>query len=108
MAALTRSGVTFNATWQTPAPRKLKCVDVNLVLSSQGGLTNSIGAALFGMSTIEEVGLARDADSAIFLGAPSYDRTKVVMYDVANATDGSRDAPADITATVRVIIKGKA
>lgn len=103
MAALTSTGVTVNEVWYSgDIQRQLKCLDVNLVLSSQGGLTNSVGAALFGLTTIEECSLFRDASSVVVGAAPSYARNKLVFY--ALETNGN---PADVTVTVRGIVKGK-
>lgn len=103
MAALTSAGVTINEVWYTgDLQRQLKALDVNLVLSSQGGLTNSVAASLFGLTTIEECTLFRDASSVVVGAAPSYDRSKLVFY--ALETNGS---PADVSVTVRGIVKGK-
>lgn len=109
MAAFVASSTTLttNEIWSTVAPRRLKCVDVNLVLVAQGGLTNSIPASAFGLTTIEETLPARDSNSLVYVTGASYDRTKLCIYDVTNATDATRSTPADITATIRVTVKGK-
>lgn len=104
MAALTSSGVTINEVWYENAEgqRRLKCLDVNLVLSSQGGLTNNVPASLFGLTTIEESTLFRTSASVAVGTVPSYDRSKLVF--LALETNGD---PADVSVTVRGIIKGK-
>src|SRR5688572_3192765 len=104
MAALTdQTKITRNEVWKTggTSGRRLKAIDVNLELSSQGGLTNSIAASLFGLSTIEEASGFRDSSSVAVAAGPSYDRTKLVFYAVE--TNGN---PADVTGTFRGIIKG--
>lgn len=77
-------------------------MDVNLVLSSQGGLTNNVPASLFGLTTIEESTLFRTSASVAVGTVPSYDRSKLVF--LALETNGD---PADVSVTVRGIIKGK-
>lgn len=108
MAALTSSGVTFNNIWyEAGTDRNLKCVDVTLVLSSQGGLTNNIPASLFGMSQIRECSNAVDsAASLLVICAPSYARAYVCVFQMTNATDATRTAPVDVSLTIRLIVKG--
>lgn len=108
MAALTSSGVTFNDVWYTgDTGPNMKCCDVTLVLSSQGGLTNNIPCTLFGMARVREVSNASDsAGSLLIIGAPSYDRTKVCIYQMTNATDATRTTPVDVSLTIRLIVKG--
>lgn len=108
MAALTSAGVTFNDVWYSADTGvNMKCVDVTLVLSSQGGLTNNIPCSLFGMSRVRECSNAVDsAASLLLLAAPSYDRTKVCIYQMTNATDATRTAPVDVSLTIRLIVKG--
>lgn len=107
MAAVAATAVTVNEMWSTNGPRRLVCKDVNIVLVSQGGLTNCVTAAILGLTTIEESYVARDSSSIGYMTGASYDRTKLVFYDITNATDATRATPADITATVRVTVKGK-
>src|SRR5690242_9466245 len=102
MAALTSSGVTINDVWYNgDRQRTLKCVDVTLVLSSQGGLTNYIGASLFGMSSIKESSGFRDSSSVAVATGPSYDGTKLVTYAIE--TNGN---PADKSVTIRGVVRG--
>lgn len=103
MAALDASGVTFNEIWKDGRTnsRYIKVLDVTLVLSSQGGLTNNIPAALFGLSKITGSRGFRDS-SSVFVGtAPSFDGALLVFYTLE--TNGS---PADKTATYRGIVEG--
>lgn len=112
MAALTSTGVTNNGYYYdgSRVSSKHKVVDVTLVLSSQGGLTNNIPASLFGLTKITKAFSFRDASSNLYLAGPSWDGTTtglyLVFYAVTNATDASRNAPADITATVRGKVVG--
>ncbi len=103
MAALTSAGVTVNRSWQegNPNGRKFKAVDVTLVLSSQGGATNNIPAALFGMTEIVDATGFRDSAGAHVQAMPSY--TGALLTFCTEATAGT---PADQTATVRGIVKG--
>lgn len=112
MAALTSTSVTLNGFFYDGArvESRHKVCDVTLALTSQGGLTNNIPAALFGLSRITEAFAFRDSSSNLFLAGPSYDGTTtgafLVFYAITNATDASRNAPADITATVRGKVVG--
>lgn len=103
MSAVAQSAVTFNEVWGGgDIQRTLKCLDVNIVLASQGGLTNNVPASIFGLTTIEECSLFRDSSSVVVGAWPSYDRSKLVFG--ALETNGS---PADVSVTVRGIVKGK-
>lgn len=108
MGAVAASAVTFNDVWYTAdTGPNMKCTDVTVVLSSQGGLTNNIPAALFGMRKIRECSSAVDsAGSLLLVAAPSYDRNYVCIYQLTNATDATRTTPADISLTIRLIVKG--
>lgn len=109
MATLAQSAVTIRDSWWEggiPA-KKTKVLSVTMVLTGHGGATNTILASVFGLTTIREVTpVQTDDNSAVYLGAPSYDGTKLFLYDLSGATDATRDAPADITDTVRCIVKG--
>lgn len=51
--------------------------------------------------------MAQKSDDALALPTcPSYDGTKLFFYNPAQATDASRDDPADVTGTFRVLIWG--
>lgn len=110
MAALTASGVTINDVEYTIGHPKRKRLDVTLVLSSQGGLTNSIAASLFGLTKIERAFGFRTTSSVRQDFGPnltsSLDGTLLVAYDTTDATDASRNNPADVTGTFRGYIEG--
>jgi len=108
MSAVAASAVTINEVWYTAdTGRQLKCVDATVVLSSQGDLTDYIGASLFGMSRIRDSSVGVDSvGSLLYPTAPSYDRTKLAVYNTETATDANRADPVNISATIRVIVKG--
>lgn len=103
MAALTSSGVTKNDIWKThrTSGRYNKALDVTLVLSSQGGLTNNIPASLFGLSKITAASGFRDSSSVAVGAGPSYDGAYLVFYTLE--TNGN---PADQTGTFKGIVEG--
>lgn len=102
MAVLAASAITINSVSKTggASSRRRKQMDVTLVLTGQGGLTNNIPAALFGMVNFHSAYSARDSSSNAVHARPSFDKTLLVL-----STGGSA-APADLTATVRLIIEG--
>lgn len=105
MAALTSSGVTINEVWYNgDKQRMLKCLDVTLVLSTQGSITtNTIAASLFGLNTIEECSALFRTSTSVAVGAwPSYSGSLLVFG--ALETNGN---PADVSVTVRGIVRGK-
>jgi hypothetical protein len=111
MAALTSSGVTFNRIWyegDRNSREVQKCVDVTLVLSTQGGATNNIPASILGLSLIYEGGIAVSSAELVFLTGPSYAQTLLQVYNIEVSTDANRADPVDITGTIRVIVRGKA
>lgn len=105
MAALTYTGVTINDAWLNFGHPKTKTVDVTLVLSSQGGLTNNIPASLFGMSRIlSATGFRTTSSVAVTFGpnlTSSLVGTLLVAYTVE--TNGN---PADLSVTVRGLVTG--
>jgi hypothetical protein len=109
MAALASSAVTLVRGWTEGSitGKNRKCWNVRLVLTGQGTSTNSIDAALFEMTTIEEVAGGVDNGDLLVTARPNYAGTKVLLYDVQNATDANRDDPADFTGvTVQLTVKG--
>jgi hypothetical protein len=108
MAALTSSGVTINDVWYSAnTGPTVKNVDATLVLVSQGGLTNNIPAALFGMASIKAASNAVDSvGSILYPCGPSYNGAYLCVYDMTNATDATRSTPADVTVTLKVIVTG--
>lgn len=82
MATLAASAVSVTDTWkgEGTSSRKFLFKDVTLTLTGHGGLTNTILAALFGMSKIIGVKNARNASSVLINAAPSYDNASIVIY----------------------------
>jgi len=108
MAALTADKVTVTRGWQTVAtPLMIKHKQLTLVLSSQGGATNTIDASTLGFGVILGSAMAQKSDDALALPtAPSYDGSKLFFYNPAQSTDANRDDPADVTGTFRVLVWG--
>lgn len=110
MASLAKSGVTVRDSWYeggAPTTKKTKVMSVTIVLSSMGGATNTIPASAFGLTTIREVSTLQKSDDTLAVpAAPSYDGTKIFLYNLAQATDANRDDPADFTGTFRCLVKG--
>lgn len=113
MAAITThkeaiaAGFVFNEIYMGgDTGRETKCIDVTIP-AAFGGSTNTIGAGCFGLVKITEAGHARTAANDVFLAAPSFDQTKLYIYDITNATDATRDAPTDTTAATRLVVRGK-
>lgn len=104
MAALLQSAVTINTRYNTIADTegKRQVVDATLVLTGQGGATNSIAATLLGLQSIDACDSIVDSSNNVYIGVPSYDRTLLILTNT-NAVTGT---PADITATVRAVIRG--
>lgn len=99
MAALTKSAVTLNTYWmEGPFPgSRRKLVDATIVPTAQGSIANPIPATLFNLSKITSVRTATGSDNKNYVAGPS--------YDGLNLTFGA-GVPADINATVHVIVEG--
>jgi hypothetical protein len=108
MAALTADNVTVNRGWlEVATPMNVKYKQLTLVLSSQGGATNTVDASTVGFGVILGSTMAQKSDDALALPTcPSYDGSKLFFYDPAQATDANRDDPADVTGTFRVLVWG--
>lgn len=101
MANLASSAVTINDQWSEGGTnsRRYNVYDATLVLTGQGGTTNKILASLFYMNNIVEVKSARSSANALVMASPSYDGTYIILT-------ASSGAAADVTATVRLVVKG--
>lgn len=109
MADLALSAVTIERSWSEGgmSNKELSCRRVTMVLSGQGTTTNKIPASVLQLSYIESAGPFITSDNTgIYPAVPSYDGANVLLMNVANVTDANRINPADITATVRGIVKG--
>lgn len=108
MAALTSDNVTVTRGWtEVATPMNVKYKQLTLVLSSQGGASNTVDASTLGFGVILGSAMAQKSDDALALPtAPSYDGSKLFFYNPAQATDANRDDPADVTGTFRVTVWG--
>lgn len=108
MAALTSDNVTVTTGWNTVAsPFQMKHKQLTLVLSSQGGASNTVDASTLGFNKLLGSSMAQKSDDALALPTcPSYDGSKLYFYNPAQATDANRDDPADVTGTFRVLVWG--
>lgn len=108
MAALTSDNVTVElGFFQVSSPFQVKTKQLTLVLSSQGGATNTVDATTLGFTKLLGSTMAQKSDDALALHTcPSYDGSKLFFYNPAQATDANRDDPADVSGTFRVLVWG--
>ncbi len=109
MANLAASGVTVNAAWSEGNVTGKRHVAklCSMVLSGQGTTTNTIPAAAFGLTFIEScTNAVKSDDTVIYPAVPAHDGSAVLLMDVTNATDATRGAPADITGTLYITVRG--
>lgn len=107
MAALTQDKVTVDVGWNAVGTTQIKYKLLILVLSSQGGATNTVDASTLGFNKLLGSGMAQKSDDALAVHtAPSYDGSKLFFYNPAQATDANRDDPADVTGTFKVLVFG--
>ena len=110
MADLATSAVTINDTWyegDRAGKRKFFCRDLTLVLTGQGTDSNAIDAATLGFASISRVEDVRANGDTLQTGSPNYAGTKVLLYRMIQATDATRQNPADITDTIHIVVKGR-
>lgn len=109
MANLAASAVTIERSWTEAGVngKDLSARQVTLVLTGQGGSTNKILATVLGLSKIEQAhAFVKSDDTKMYPATPSYDGSFLCLNDLTQATDANRALPADITATVRGVVKG--
>lgn len=98
MANLARSAVTFNREWSEGRNKQIFVRDVTCVLTAQGTATNKILASVLGFLEVYEVPQAvKSDDSVVYVACASYDGSMILLGTT----------PADITATVRMLVKGR-
>jgi hypothetical protein len=103
MGNLAASAVTIEEIWSEGglSGKRTTCQKVKLVLTGQGTGTNKILATVLGLTKIDSASpFAADGDDHIYVASPSYDGSYLQLK--ASATD----ALADITDTVRGIVRG--
>lgn len=104
MADLAKSAVTILEDWSDHAigNRRVSYRKVQLVLTGQGDATDDIKAGVLDLRTIEGcTPLQKSDDTAAYWGVPSYDGSKLYLYEDAS------DAPAVQTGTFRCIVWGQ-
>jgi len=108
MAVLTKDAVTVERAWTEGGVdgKDVVCMQVTLVLTGQGGNTNTIPASVLGLAKIEQVGQFVRDDSKLIIMGPSYDGAVLHAYDMKQATDASRDNVASVSDTIRGVVKG--
>lgn len=108
MAALATSAVTIVRGWKQPGTGvQFVTKQLTLVLTGQGGTTDTIDASTLGFQTIVSCSNAISSDNAsIVVAVPAYDGSKIFLANLAQATDANRDDPANITGTYRLTITG--
>jgi hypothetical protein len=104
MAVLATSAVTVNRSFREGghSGKDNLIQQLTLVLTGQGGATNTIDAATLGLKKIESCSNAITSAGAIILAAPSYDGTVLLLA----ATDATAGAVSDQTATIRLRVIG--
>jgi len=114
MAVAARSQVTVLKQWTEGGTngRRLSARKVTIATSNdgtgQGGATNYIPASIFNLQSIEECSVGVQSDNRILLAAPSYDGSKLLLYDVEAGTDNLRSDPIDvINTTFTIVLKGQ-
>lgn len=109
MADLAISAATIERQWTEGgvAGKQFSGREVTLVLTAQGTEANKIPASALRLSRIIRAENFRTSANKLVVAAPSYDLSQLLLFDVQNATDASRDDPADFTATVRGVVVGE-
>lgn len=79
MANLASSALVENEYWREGLNNRFTAKDVTLTLTGQGGTTNLIPAAVFGLSQIRDVRSAVDSNNKPLRAVPSYDRASIVL-----------------------------
>ena len=108
MADLAESAVVVEKAWTEGdiAGKRVSCRQVTLTLTAQGTEANKITAAVLQLRVIEQASVFLTSANKLVVASPSYDGSQLLLFDVQNVTDASRDDPADFTATVRGVVKG--
>lgn len=101
MAALTPSAVTVLRSWTDGGVSgKERIVKrVSFAVTGQGTNTNAIPASAFGLRVIEECTnfIINAPGLGLRVAVPHHDGSKILLYDMNDATDATRSAPKDFT-----------
>lgn len=109
MANLAASAVTVERSWTEAgvSGKEVSCRQVTLILTAQGSTTNLIPASVLLLSKIEQsTPFVKSDDAKVYIASPDYAGANLLLVDVTTVTDANR-IPADITATVRGVVKGQ-
>jgi hypothetical protein len=101
MAAIPSSYITYTRRWSEGGQAR-KDRTVNLIVitvpksdaTAYGDATNTVPATIFGLKVLEECDGAVDNLNNLVICSPSFDGVNVLTYDITNATDATRNAPA--------------
>lgn len=112
MAAVASTDVTYVSGYELADKHgklieKVKIFDV--VFSSNGATAADVPAALFGFTAINSARAIRSIVSSNpkwFIVQVNSAGTELLTYDPSTATDANRTAPANISGTVRVEVRG--
>ena len=95
-------GFIVRDTWYEGLGKQIVCRRVEITLSGQGTTANAIPATECNLDLFEGNSiLTKDDNSAIVIGAPSADRTKLLLKAAGSA------APADQTGTFYGVLRGR-
>jgi len=111
MAALASSAVTvYKSGYQVMlGGARLTIKRLTLVLTGQGGSTNTIDASTLGFTEMLSCSNATaDDDGFLYPAMVSYNGSKIFLTDMSKneANTATRDVPTDITDTVRITVTG--
>ena len=103
MSNLAQSAVVIERAWTEGGTtgKELSCRQVTLTLTGQGTTTNKILASVLSLTKIEQAThFVKSDNTVVYHAVPSYDGSMLLLSVVA------ADTPADITATIRGVVKG--
>lgn len=102
MSALAASAVTELASWYPLRNQDLVTKKLTLVLTGQGTVANPILASVLGLRKITYAHPAiKSDDSLVIVASPNTDGSILLLKAAATA------APADVTATVNIVVTGE-
>lgn len=81
-------------------------VVIDLTATPAGGITNYIGAELFGLDQIKECTNFTSSTNRLVIATPSYDGSKLLLYDMKVVADGDRETPTDVSLKIQGVVKG--
>lgn len=109
MADLTQTAVEVLDQWVVgdrtqKIVRKVK--RVKLSLTGQGTVANKIPASVFNFTHVHEAYNVITDGNTLLHASPSFDGSRLLLFNPNQATDANRGNPADITDTVIVTVVG--